>query len=111
VRFSAFGAGVHRRAIDAEDDHGCPAFALSRPPHGHVRPGRRRAFDGGSGCVANVARGELDCVGLVITTDTPARIVVRVGSDYREHHSTISDGDAFEFGVETARFHGVVHHG
>jgi hypothetical protein len=53
---------------------------------------------------------ELDCVGLVIVTYTPTRIVVRLGSDYKTHHYAISEGDRFELAVKVSRFHGVTHY-
>ena len=119
--------------------HGFGSRPAPNPPKPPVPPYASTYLPGGSGCTANAAPvgldygtslyyasrqlsagryrpnlspvRELDCVGLVITTYTSTRIVVHVGTDYKKHHYTISEGDKFEFAVKTAHFHGVVHYG
>jgi hypothetical protein len=53
---------------------------------------------------------ELDCVGLVVIRYTPTRITFKIGSDYAAHHYRIDNGDRYEIGIHSLRYHGTVHY-
>jgi hypothetical protein len=51
---------------------------------------------------------ELDCVGLLIVSYTPTKVVYRLGVDYTVHHYRLAKGDPYQVGVNGALRRGVV---
>jgi hypothetical protein len=53
---------------------------------------------------------ELDCVGLLISSYTPSKIVYRLGADYKAHTYQLSAGDPYQLAVKGALKRGTVHY-
>ncbi len=60
-------------------------------------------FSGGlSGPYEGVAH-VVDCVGLIVTSYTPSRVIFTLGSDYRKHPYAVHSGDRITFVVNGAK--------
>ena len=51
---------------------------------------------------------ELDCIGVIVVKFTPGLVVLRLGAFYGEGKFKLAQTDAFQVGVNAARFHGRV---
>ena len=61
------------------------------------------AFSGGLSGPYRGVPNVIDCVGLIVTSYTPSRIVYTLGSDYRKHPYGIHGGDKVMFVVNGAK--------
>ena len=53
---------------------------------------------------------ELDCVGLLILSYSPTKVVYRLGVDYKAHGYQLSEGDPYRVSVKGTTNRGVVHY-
>jgi hypothetical protein len=53
---------------------------------------------------------ELDCVGLLVVSYSPTKIVYRLGVDYKAHGYHLSEGNPYQVSVRGATKRGVVHY-
>jgi hypothetical protein len=51
---------------------------------------------------------ELDCVGLLLSSYTPTKIVYRLGADYKAHAYQLATGDPYQVAVKDALKQGIV---
>lgn len=95
----------------------------TRPPYGCTTSGNVGYDYGTKLWLADAAKGrgwaagryragvkELDCVGLLVSSYTPTKIVYRLGADYEVHHYKLAAGDPYQISVNGTSEHGVVHY-